>query len=96
MIDDRLSRRAMADSMPGGVGRGTLWALDPVGRAVAVLVAQRCDAALRPGLAQGHVDVAVVAHRDMARAPDPLGEHPGIEPLGHANAGVPIHGRVNA
>ena len=70
--------------------------LDLVGSAVAVLVAQRRDAALRLGLAQGDVDVAIIAHRDVARAPDTLGEHLGVEPLGYSNTGVLVHRRMLA
>ena len=67
--------------------------LDLVGRAVAVLVAQRRDAAPSAGLAQRDVDVAIVAHRDVPRPPDAVGEHPGVKSLGYADAGVLVHRR---
>ena len=56
--------------------------------AVAVLVAQRHDAAVFLRLAQRHEDVAVVAHRDVPRPADAIGEDFCVETLGHADAGV--------
>ena len=43
---------------------------------------------VRLGLAQGDEDVAIIAHRDVARPPDTLGEHLGVETLGHSDTGV--------
>ena len=70
--------------------------LDLVGRAVAVLVAQRRDAAALGRQAQRHVDVAVVAHRDVARPADALGEDLGVEAFGHADAGILVDRRASS
>ncbi len=73
-------------------------ALGHVGDAVAVRVAQRHDAAfaarrrsLLPAAAQRDVHVAVVAHGDMARAVELVGENRRDEAVGDFDGRV--HGR---
>jgi hypothetical protein len=61
-----------------------------IGGTVAVLVAQRHDAAALVRLPQRHEDVAVVAHRDVAGPADAVGKDRGVEAFGHADAGVVV------
>ena len=78
---------AVAPGEPVGPVQALDVAIDPVGLAVAVVVAQQRDVA---DLLLGHEHVAVRQHQQTARVLEPGGEGGGGEALGHARrlAGV--------